>query len=621
MRLRRVKIRNFRCYKDEVSFDIDAFTSLIGKNDAGKSTVLEALAIFFDQQKPDSDDAAKSGVATDMAITCEFDELPRSLILDASSKTTLKHEYLLNADGRLEITRIFNGSNKTPTAKNFINATHPSIEGASDLLALKIAELKARATSLGIDLSEVNQSVNAELRAAIRGHFADLVLQDQLIEVDTQAGAKEIFAKIKEVLPAYFLFRSDRASTDQDSEAQDPMKVAVRLAIEQQREPLEEIARMVKEQVTELVNQTLVKIAAMSPEIAEELTPEISEPKWDSVFKIALNSDSTIPLNKRGSGVRRLVLLGFLQAQAESKRLLSPDSGVIYAIEEPETSQHPDKQRALLQALQEISEQDGYQVVVTTHTPMLGRLLPESTLRYISVDGANRTVHAPSDATMRLVAKALGVLPDHDVRVFVGIEGKHDESFFKIISAMLSRTDSEIDSLEKLEDDGKLIFIPVAGSNVGLWVSRLHNLNRPEFHIFDRDNPPPADPHYRAAADAINARDDCAAVHTSKAELENYLHPTAITAVRSDVVLSTINDFDDVPSLVAQQVQLASELGNLWVDLDDDKKSKKVSRAKAWLNKDAAIQMTPELLAESDPNGEIIGWLREITILARRDVS
>ena len=75
------------------------------------------------------------------------------------------------------------------------------------------------------------------------------------------------------------------------------------------------------------------------------------------------------------------------------------------------------------------------------------------------------------------------------------------------------------------------------------------------------------------------------------------------------------------PNPASLPVQAASESGNPWADLDDDKKSKKVSRAKAWLNKEATLQMTPELLAVSDPNNEIIGWLREITTLARHDVS
>lgn len=618
MRLCVLKIRNFRCYRDEVAVDFDGLTALIGKNDSGKSTLLEALAIFFDAQKPDCDDAAVSGNKSDMLIACEFDSLPQSLVIDTSSTTSLDQEYLLNKDRRLEIRRVYNGSLKTPSCKVFIRAVHPSAENVKDLLVLKNSDLKVRAKVVGADLNGVDQKSNVALRQAIRSAVGDLVLEERDIEVDTAPGAKELYSRIKEALPAFFLFRSDRPSTDQDSEAQDPMKVAVKLAIEQQREDLERIALAVRGQVEELVSKTLAKVAAMAPEIADELTPNISDPKWDSIFKISLSSDAAVPLNKRGSGVRRLVLLGFLQAQAEAYRLKSPDCGIIYAIEEPETSQHPDKQRALLDAIEEIAEQAGYQVLITTHTPMLGRLLPASTLRYVEVlDDGSRTVQPSGEETMRRVAKALGVLPDHDVQVFVGVEGKHDEAFLKALSSTLSKDDDLIDSLEDLETLGKLIFIPVGGSNVGLWVSRLHHLDRPEFHIFDRDHQPPSAPHYAAEAEKINARAKCTAVHTSKRELENYLHPDAIRLARPNVDLGSIDDFDDVPELAARKLHEVSESSYGWAELDEGKRGSKASNAKRWLNKDAAARMTRQMLADSDTANEVIGWLRKITELAR----
>ncbi|MEE2032968.1 ATP-binding protein [Rhodococcus chondri] len=619
MRLRKVKIRNFRCYTDEIEVDFDSLTSIIGKNDAGKSTILEALAIFFDQQKPDADDAAKAGVKSDMSITCEFDQLPDRLVLDATSASSLSQEWLLNEAGRLEIRRTYNGDAKNPSCKVFLRAVHPTATGVADLLALKNADLKRRARELDADLAGVDQKVNAELRAAIRERVGELEVQACDIEVDTQPGAKELFARIKEAMPAFFLFRADRASTDQDSEAQDPMKVAVRLAIEEQKMALDKIAMAVNQQVAELIDQTLLKIKALSPELASELNPEISDPKWDSVFKISLTGDSTIPLNKRGSGVRRMVLLGFLQAQAESRRALNPDTGIIYAIEEPETSQHPDMQRSLLHAIEEIAEQDGYQVILTTHNPMLGRLLPTDTLRYVTVDSAgSREVRGPSEDTIREVARALGVLPDHDVRVFVGVEGKHDENFLKHASEILSKVDPQIASLVSLEESGRLIFIPVGGSNVGLWVSRLHHLDRPEYHIFDRDNEPPAKPHYEEPALKINSRENCRAVHTSKRELENYIHPQAISAERPEVAIPVILDFDDVPLIAAQKVHAASDSEVAWSDVSDERKGKKVSRVKAWLNNQAVSRMTPEFFAVSDPRGEITAWLRDITALARK---
>lgn len=47
MKLVSVEIENIRCYKDPVKVQIDNLTTFIGKNDIGKSTVLEALEIFF----------------------------------------------------------------------------------------------------------------------------------------------------------------------------------------------------------------------------------------------------------------------------------------------------------------------------------------------------------------------------------------------------------------------------------------------------------------------------------------------------------------------------------------------------------------------------------------------
>ena len=50
MRLKQMKIKNFRGYKDETIVDFDNLTAFIGKNDAGKSTILEALEIFFNNK-------------------------------------------------------------------------------------------------------------------------------------------------------------------------------------------------------------------------------------------------------------------------------------------------------------------------------------------------------------------------------------------------------------------------------------------------------------------------------------------------------------------------------------------------------------------------------------------
>ena len=51
LKIKTLKVKNFRGYKDETVIDFENFTVFVGKNDVGKSTILEALDIFFNDGK------------------------------------------------------------------------------------------------------------------------------------------------------------------------------------------------------------------------------------------------------------------------------------------------------------------------------------------------------------------------------------------------------------------------------------------------------------------------------------------------------------------------------------------------------------------------------------------
>jgi len=597
MKLVRVRLRNFRCYKDETPIDIDDITAFIGKNDSGKSSVLDAIGAFFDEMTIDQDDASKTGNKSDLRIICEFEDLPTSLIVDADYETTLGNEYLLNKHGQLEIHKVYNGSLKKPTWKIYAYAVHPTADKFNDLLMLKKSDLKKRAQELDIDLSNIDERVNAQLRSAIWNKAENLELAPQEIPLDAE-GAKQIWEQLKKYLPVYALFKSDRKSTDQDDEAQDPMKAAVKEALKAQENKLKEISDHVEKEVKAIAETTVEKIREMDPNLGSQLRPRFTPPNWANVFKISLTGDDEIPINKRGSGVRRLILLNFFRAKAEQKASGKNSSGVIYAVEEPETSQHPNSQRMLMEAFAELAEQPGCQVILTTHTPALGRLLPVKSLRYVEFDTApNRKILFGNDAAYSIVAKALGVLADDDVKLFIGVEGPHDINFLKTISKILVESGESVPDLTELEDDGSIIFFPLGGSNLAHWISRLKRLNKPEFYIFDRNNLPPAKAQYQDKADEINNRkENCKAVITGKRELENYLHPQAIRAAKPEVNIS-FSDFDDVSDLAGKAL------------------GQNAKTAKRWLNLDAVSYMTPELLNQSDPSGDIRNWLVTINQL------
>ena len=90
MKLKQLKLQNFRGYKDETVIDFDDLVVLVGKNDAGKSSLFDALKIFFDEKSaPDKDDVCVHSEDTEIRITCVFSDIPTEVILDTQQPTNL----------------------------------------------------------------------------------------------------------------------------------------------------------------------------------------------------------------------------------------------------------------------------------------------------------------------------------------------------------------------------------------------------------------------------------------------------------------------------------------------------------------------------------------------------
>lgn len=308
MKLKKTHIRNFRCFDHETIIDFEDFTALVGRNDIGKSAILDALGLFFDEYSLDADDGSITGDKSDIGIACEFSDLPSEFVIDADFRITPTEEHILNARGYLEIHRIFNGSLQKPKlSRTYLVAQHPSADQYADLLYLKNKELKVRATELRVDLQNVDQRINSAIRQAIWHSAADLHIQEQEIDIEKE-DAKKMWIILSKQLPLFALFHSDRKSSDQDEEAQSPLKSAVDEALQAQEDSLNAITNFVKDRVIGIARTTVEKLREMDPSLAQELNPRFTKPNWAKVFGISLTDDSQVPVNKRGSGVRRLIL-------------------------------------------------------------------------------------------------------------------------------------------------------------------------------------------------------------------------------------------------------------------------------------------------------------------------
>ncbi|WPR72414.1 AAA family ATPase [Flavobacterium sp. NG2] len=555
MKLETIKIKNFRGYQSETIIPVSNLTAFIGKNDAGKSTILEALEIFFNNSlvSCEREDLNVNADNNQIEISCVFSGFPDDLIIDAANPTSLAAEYLLNSENRLEIKKVFPATAAKPKEKVYIICNHPTIENGNDLLTLKKTELKQRATqTLNIPSENFNGNINSSIRLAIWNSFENLELQETELLVDKE-DTKKVFDTLKSYLPLYALFQSDRQSKDDDKEVTDPMKIAVQQALSELTAELEYIKEQVRNKAIDTANRTLEKLREMSPELANALIPEFkTEPKFDSQFKLTIKSEEDIPINKRGSGIRRLILLNFFRAEAERLRAQNQGNQIIFAFEEPETSQHPDHQEMLIEAFKELSNTGNSQIILTTHTPALAGLIPLNSLRFIQKNGNDRTVELGTEDVFIKVADTLGILADpisKNANAILLVEGKSDVAFVNHTATQLKSGGHITHTFE----DKRIAIVPIGGcGNLKHWTTLrlIEQFAIPYGVILDSDK---GTNEEQANVNTIQELKDkgVKAYLTLKREPENYIHLDVLNLPAGSTF--TFTDTCDAKVLIAAQ--------------------------------------------------------------------
>ncbi len=599
MKLVRLTLENFRSYKEVTSIDVDDITTIIGKNDMGKSTILEALEIFFnnDVVKIAPDDANIESDDKKVSIICDFSELPDKLVLDSGAETTLSREYLEYAPGLLRIKKVYDCCKSKPSEEVYIVAKHPTIEGASDLLKLKEKELQKIVKDKGLD-SKLKG--NPEMRKAIWDSYDDLNLQTVELSVSKGLDDKSIWTRLESYLPMYALFQSDRQSNDSDNEVQNPMKAAIQEAISEVRDEISAIEKKVREKATEIAKETQEALNTIDAELAKAITPDFNSPadsKWNSLFSITMKTDQGISLNKRGSGVRRMILVSFFKAQAERKAKTTNHRDIIYAIEEPETAQHPNNQRILVESFRELSQNNNCQVLLTTHSPNLAQELPLNSLRYISKDKSGKMqIESGTDDVFEKISDVLGIFAADrmNVQVAICVEGPTDVEAMRQLNRCVRENGFDV---VDITSDPRIAILPLGGSSLKYWVEKryLDNLHCKECHIYDNDVHA-----YQKSIDVINARGDGSwGVLTQKYEVENYLHPDAIKQVY-DVDVDTA------------QPKVPESFGKEYANKNGLDAPMGPTKSKTYLTKVFVEGMNGARLAQIDPSGEVKGWFEKI---------
>lgn len=601
MRLKSVAIEGFRGSRYRMVLDVDPdFTILSGQNDAGKSTFLDALDIFFNGTKMAEDDFHRSeeGVLDTAYIEVTFDSLPSGVVLDSKYETSFQSEFLTDDDGELTVRHTYNGGKILKS----LQARHPVLkESQRSLLALSNKELKDLAEKNSIDLSECNKSINANLRESIYQHSDMFEFRDHYELDDSLKEVKSFFPKLEKNYPVFHLFSAENVSDEGEKYIQDPVKAIVRQVIEKHKEDLDLVAAQIDKELTESLSEVSDELGRLAPTLKTSFSPHNIDAKWENAYKaVAFHDENNVPLATRGSGMRRLALLSFFRVSAKGSAAGKP---VIFAVEEPEVFLHPDLQKEVWNALTELASQEGSQVLITSHSSNLIAKTHVTQVRYLR-DGVVEQVGSVEDRGRVIefvsrIEQSLGKFRDSSVDCFLLVEGKNDITAIEGITE--SSISSELISFSKHINAGRILVLPIGGTgSVALWEEgRLESFDKPVVFLRDRDDNPTAVASEDDIYKKINEREFVKVQH-SRREMENLLslnlikeqmlQDEEINKLRFEAGLDeyglTENNMDDcdVPKACARAYFYAQEDGEL-VPPDEKRLQAKESKVKKSLAK------------------------------------
>lgn len=597
---------------------------------------MEALEIFFNNElvkidQSDLNNDAKNSGNYIIKIKLSFQlNGGENIIIDSTNPTNPYNEFLLN-DHYLTLVKTYNCSSpiRATSIKLYLECQYPRVLSEDPLINQTQVKLKKFVIDNELNEFVSDNRINAQLRMAIYNNY--LTDEQRLdlvpIEIDlskTSDDTKNLKSSIEKNLPLYFLFQSDRANKDSDKDVQNPLNTAIQKALLKPliKNKLDEVENLMKLEIEEIGNATIAKLNEMDSNIASSLQPDYSKtPEWKSVFKFSFTGDD-IPINKRGSGVRRLILLNYFRAEADRVSRENDSNDVIYAIEEPETSQHPDYQLMLINALIELSQVN--QVIITTHTPQIAKIVDIKSLIIIIKDVNGNIIEFDNEEDkIEAIINSLGILPDLEinnvsiVKVALCVEGPTDISFFENISQAIPELNSIID----IKNDPRVLTIFLGGSTLEHWVNNkyLEKLNIPEVHIYDSDINQVEQKNknkYKRFVDIINARgNNDYAYETEKAEIENYIHPELI---KNCYLIETCYHEGDSNWLEKWALNDLPTFINSNTDKTNPTiepiSSKRMS--KKHLAEELSKNMTKDYLDDLDSFSEISGWFKKIKELS-----
>ena len=563
MRIRTIKIENYGPFKSLEEIKFGALSTIIGKNDVGKSFILRALKLFFDKKPKieENDVHTNSSPDDNVVIEVTFDSLPQNIELEDGILTTFKEEMLLDENGHLRIKKIFPRGNLSKF-QVYLIANDFTDDNYAELVNLKEPDLNVRCDICQIPVIRSGRGVtNKSKRELLREKAVAETIEIRTRNIDISKNDR-LIKTIEDNFPDFEIFQTDTSLDIGENLFQKEFRPIIYTAAEQK--DVQESKNVFAENINKALQKEIDTIFEYFKQYTDVFVSLKTKPdfSWDKAVTFDIigkdNHGIEISLDKRGSGLKRLLMVSFFQYMAD--RDSTRDCNCIFAVEEPENCLHPGLQRELINSFNQITTKGG-QIIITSHSPVFAGASPtEDLVLIVREKGEAKVIQSP-ELDLARVSDELGVEPSDQITCYnacVFVEGITDINLLKTMAEKLKNSGH----IKQNFDDKKIGFISFGGDNLKHWINMkaLKKLTRRFAVVIDSDK--------ENEAGVVNQRklnwknkceiDGGIFFITKKRELENYLHIEAIRR-RGGFKDTPFNDYTDMKKEFGKNVYKAMD--------------------------------------------------------------
>ncbi|GGN96830.1 ATP-dependent nuclease [Saccharibacillus kuerlensis] len=325
MRLLSFSVTNYKVFKETFTIDFsnDSIIILTGRNNTGKSTILESINCFFQKETK-----AKT--------------IPNDCFSDKDREIVLKAEF-----GSDDEKNIFIKKYKSECAPAFYDENGNEIKGRHELKekldkVLSNQPFYITPSMLPDDINALIQNIYSEI---LKGDLQKLEKfeGDSEKEQELHLLAQE-YLQLRESYPTFL--RKIKKNTDTI---------------------LKNVSKDVSQNLKMLFSNEHLSLDVTGGESVGFSASDILKSTSSSV-SISSSKQIGMPLSNQGTGLQRMSLIYLIQNMIE-KKLMGDDENKLLLIDEPEAFLHPEAVRALSRSLYKIGRT--MPLMISTHSPVL----------------------------------------------------------------------------------------------------------------------------------------------------------------------------------------------------------------------------------------------------------